>query len=207
MSNTSNAPSPARVLGDLADENRLRVLAAVVLGEARIARIAERASLTEEEVARALGHLLRVGIVAQDENGLHVATSVFADAARTVSVPRVKPDLGDATPEQAAVLQNFVGGDGRVALLLTRAAKRKLVLEYVSNRFEPKREYGEREVNAVLEEVHDDYVTLRRYLSSTRACSSGAPVSTGGRAPRPPSDAPTLSPRGAGSSVGRAGDF
>ena len=164
MANASNAPSPSRVLGDLADENRLRVLAAVVLGESRIARIAERVALTEEEVARAFGHLLSVGIVVQDESGLHADTRVFADAARTVSVPRVKPDLADATPEQAAVLQNFVGGDGRVASLPARAAKRKLVLEYVSNRFEPKREYGEREVNAVLEEVHDDYVTLRRYL-------------------------------------------
>jgi len=57
MSNASNAPSPPRVLGDLADANRLRVLAAVVLGEARIGGIAERALLTEEEVARALGHL------------------------------------------------------------------------------------------------------------------------------------------------------
>ena len=62
------------------------------------------------------------------------------------------------------MLQNFVGGDGRVASLPARAAKRKLVLEHVTNRFEPKREYGEREVNAVLEEVHDDYATLRRYL-------------------------------------------
>ena len=63
------------------------------------------------------------------------------------------------------MLRNFVGGDGRVASLPARAAKRKLVLEYVAaTRFEPKREYGEREVNAVLEEVHDDYVTLRRYL-------------------------------------------
>jgi hypothetical protein len=46
MSNASNAPSPSRVLGDLADENRLRVLAAVVLGEFRIAGIAERALVT-----------------------------------------------------------------------------------------------------------------------------------------------------------------
>ena len=53
MLNASNAPSPSRVLGDLADENRLRVLAAVVLGESRIAGIAERSSLTEEEAARA----------------------------------------------------------------------------------------------------------------------------------------------------------
>ena len=33
-----------------------------------------------------------------------------------------------------------------------------------ATRLEPKREYSEREVNAVLEEFHDDYVTLRRYL-------------------------------------------
>ena len=63
------------------------------------------------------------------------------------------------------MLQNFVGGDGLVASLPARAAKRKLVLEYVTaTRLEPKREYSEREVNAVLEEFHDDYVTLRRYL-------------------------------------------
>ena len=62
------------------------------------------------------------------------------------------------------MLRNFVAGDGRVASLPARAAKRKVVLEYVAMRFEPKREYGEREVNAVLEDVHDDYVTLRRYL-------------------------------------------
>jgi hypothetical protein len=164
MSNASNAPSPSRVLGDLADENRLRVLAAVVLGESRIARIAEGTSLTEDEVARALGHLLSAGIVLQDESGLRVDTVVFADAARTVSAPRVKPDLSGATAEQAAVLRNFVAGDGRVASIPARPAKRKVVLEYVAMRFEPKREYGEREVNAVLEDVHDDYVTLRRYL-------------------------------------------
>ena len=165
MTNASNAPSPSRVLGDLADANRLRVLAAVVLGESRIVEIAERTRLTEDEVARALGHLLSAGIVVQDESGLDVDAKVFADAARTVSMPRTKPDLSDATPEQAAEPRNFVLGDGRVASLPARAAKRKLILEYVaSTRFEPKREYGEREVNVVLEEVHDDYVTLRRYL-------------------------------------------
>ena len=43
-------------------------------------------------------------------------------------------DLGDATPEQAAVLQNVVGGTG------------------ASPRLKPKRQYGARERNAVLEE-------------------------------------------------------
>ena len=164
MSNASNAPSPSRLLGHLADEARLRVLAAVALGEARIAGISERTGLSDEEVARALGHLLGAGVVVQDENGLRVDARVFADAARTVSAPRAKPDLSDATPEQAAVLRNFVDGDGRVATLPAREAKRKLVLQYVATRFEPKRAYDEPEVNALLEHVHDDYVTLRRYL-------------------------------------------
>jgi hypothetical protein len=164
MSNTSNAPSPARVLGHLADENRLLVLAAVVLGEARVTGIAERTGLTDDEVARALGHLLSAGMVVQDENGMHARPRVFAEAARTVSLPRAKPDLSDATLEQAAVLRNFMDGEGHLDALPVRSTKRRLVLEYVATRFEPKREYGEREVNAVLEEVHDDYVTLRRYL-------------------------------------------
>ena len=140
------------------------MLAAVVLGESRVVGVAGRTGLSEEEAARALGHLVSAGIVVQREDGLHADARVFADAARAVSPPRVKPDLSDATPEQAAVLRNFVGGEGRVEALPARAAKRRLVLEYVAERFEPKREYGEREVNAVLEQVHDDYVTLRRYL-------------------------------------------
>jgi hypothetical protein len=164
MSNSSNAPAPSRLLGHLADDTRLRVLAAIVLGEARVVDVAARTGLPEDDVARALGHLLSAGIVVQDAAGLHADTRAFATAARRVSSPRAEPDLSDATPEQAAVVRNFVGGDGRLELLPARHAKRRLVLEYVATRFEPRREYREREVNAVLEEVHDDYVTLRRYL-------------------------------------------
>ena len=160
----SNTPSPARLLGHLADEQRRRVLAAVVLGESRVAGVAHRTGLSEDEAARALGHLVSAGIVTQGEDGLRVEPQVFADAARAVSAPRVKPELSDATAEQAAVLRNFVRGDGRVVSLPVRSAKRKLLLEYVATRFEPDREYAEREVNAVLEQVHDDHVALRRYL-------------------------------------------
>ena len=45
-----------------------------------------------------------------------------------------------------------------------REAKRRLVLEYVAQRFEPDREYDEQQVNGVLLELFDDYVTLRRFL-------------------------------------------
>jgi hypothetical protein len=95
MSNASNAPSPSRLLGHLADDDRLRALAAVVLGETRVAGVADRTGLSEEAAARALGHLVSAGIVVQREDGLHADARVFADAARAVSPPRVNPDLVD----------------------------------------------------------------------------------------------------------------
>jgi hypothetical protein len=35
---------------------------------------------------------------------------------------------------------------------------------HLASRFEPDREYGEDEVNRVLQGVHSDHATLRRYL-------------------------------------------
>ena len=161
---TTATASPARVLGRLADEERLRLLAAVALGASTVRDTAERAGLSEAQAARALAQLVRAGIVADRSAGLQVDLDAFARAAREAAPSRRRPELADATPEQAAVLRNFVDEDGRIRELPARAAKRELVLEYVAARFEPGREYGEKEVNGILLELHDDYVTLRRYL-------------------------------------------
>ena len=126
--------------------------------------VAERTDLSEDEAARALGQLVAAGVVVQGEDGLEVDTRILANAARTASEPRTEPDLSDATPQQATVLRNFVDSEGRIVRLPARAAKRGVVLEYVVARFDDEREYAEPEVNAILEPVHDDYVTLRRLL-------------------------------------------
>lgn len=158
------SPTPAHILGRLADERRLRVLGAVALGDRTLATIAERTALTNDETARAVARLVGAGIVAKTEDGLEVDPGAFAAAARAASTPRQAPDLGDATPEQALVLRNFVDGAGRIQALPAREAKRQLVLEWVAGRFERDREYAERQVNDVLVEIHDDYATLRRFL-------------------------------------------
>jgi len=64
MSSTPQ-PSPALVLGRLADERRLRVFAAIALGATSASEAAERASLSEDETARALAHLVGAGLVRQ----------------------------------------------------------------------------------------------------------------------------------------------
>jgi hypothetical protein len=178
---TAAAATPARVLGRLADEQRLRVLSAVALGATTVREIAERADLSEPETARALAQLLRAGIVSQADNGLQVELGAFARAARAASPERSRPNLDDATAEQAAVLRNFVDGEGRIRELPARAAKRELVLEYAAARFEPNREYAEREVNDALLELYDDYVTLRRYLADAGLLTRKAGVYRRGR--------------------------
>jgi hypothetical protein len=161
---TTSTASPARVLGRLADENRLRVLGAVALGATAVHDIAERARLSDAQTACALGQLVGAGIVTHESTGLRVDLGAFARAAREAAPRRLRPDLADATPAQAAVLRNFVDSAGRIRELPARAAKREVVLEYVVERFEARREYSEREVNDILSALYDDHVTLRRYV-------------------------------------------
>jgi hypothetical protein len=176
-----SAASPARVLGRLADEQRLRVLAAIALGATTVRDTAERAGLSESQTARALGQLVRTGIVSEQGAGLQVDLGAFARAAREASPERRRAELDDATPAQAAVLRNFVDGEGRIRELPAREAKRELVLEYVAARFETGREYAEKEVNEILLELHDDHVTLRRYLVDAGLLTRKAGVYRRGR--------------------------
>jgi len=152
------------VLGRLADEKRMRAFAAVALGAGSVREVANRALLTDDEVARALAHLVGIGLVKEGSAGLEVDLRVLAEAARASSTPRRRPVLEGATPEQEAVARNFVTEDGRLRALPARDAKRRLVLGWVAHRFEPRREYTEKEVNGVLLGVYDDVASLRRYL-------------------------------------------
>jgi len=178
---TTTAASPARVLGRLADENRLRVLGAVALGATAVRDIAERARLSDAETARALGQLVGAGIVSQGSTGLEVDLGAFARAAREAAPARQRPDLADATSAQMAVLRNFVDSEGRIRELPARASKRQVVLEYVAERFEARREYSEREINDDLAELFDDHVTLRRYLVDAGLLTRKAGVYRRGR--------------------------
>lgn len=58
--------------------------------------------------------------------------------------------------------------DGRIERVPARRKARAAVLLEVVSRFEPGREYGEKEVNQVLLGVHEDFAYLRRELVNYR---------------------------------------
>ena len=151
-------PDATRLAGLLASRTNLRVLAAIVLGADTVDAVAEATGLDRSEVDGAICRLVAAGLVS-DEGGLDVDPAAFEEAAR-----KRHPELPDATDEQAAVLRNFVGPDGRLPALPALAARRQQVLEYAAARFERGVEYPEADVNEILRALHDDYVTLRRLL-------------------------------------------
>jgi hypothetical protein len=156
--------TPATIVGLLADERRLKVFAAVALGASTVETASLASGLDVATVQSVLPRLVSAGLIVQAD-GLRVRVDALRDAARD-RPPRDR-DLPGATPEQAAVLRNFVE-DGRLRALPARAGLRRVVLEYLAGMFEEGVEYDEREVNQALRAFHDDYVSLRRYLVDER---------------------------------------
>ncbi|MCC6792918.1 MAG: DUF2087 domain-containing protein [Thermomicrobiales bacterium] len=115
--------------------------------------------------------LVRAKLVAVQRAGqsrvysLNIETlRAFASLVRTDSR---QPDSGDASSdeerERAKVIRDFFDGD-RLKQIPAQRKKRVIVLQHLVARFEPEREYHEREVNDILRPAHDDVATLRREL-------------------------------------------
>jgi hypothetical protein len=164
--------SAATLTGLLGDEQRLRVVAAIALGARTIDDVAQACELEPEDVRRVLPRLIGAGVIA-DDNGLRVDTTPFRVAARD-RAPRLR-ELPGATPQQARVLRNFVE-DGRLRSVPVRVSQRRVVLEYLAERFDRDIDYTEAEVNELLGRFHDDYASLRRYLVDERLLTRSAGI-------------------------------
>ena len=163
----SSAPAAAQIVGLIADDDRLRVVAALALGADSLAEVVDRTGLGVREAAVALDRLTRGGLVVPVRAGrVRLATERVKQAAREAG--RSRGDEHPATDADgggpdAAVLRAFVRGSQLVSIPMVRA-KRLVVLEWLSGRFEPGRVYPEAEANRLLREAHPDHAALRRYL-------------------------------------------
>lgn len=153
----------AAIVGLLAEPARLRVVAAMALGAAKLSELAARTGLSDREVAAAVSRLEAGGLITNDGGVLTLDEAAFRQAARLASATPPGPDFGAAYPADEGVLRAFIR-DGRLRQVPAQASKRKVVLEYIVTVFEPGVRYAEREVNALLSVWYSDYATLRRYL-------------------------------------------
>jgi hypothetical protein len=160
------SPFSARELvGLLADDDRRAVFAALVLGAADRSAAQRASGLDHRAAARAVQRLVDAGLVVEGDGGsLHVLGEAFALAARAEAEREPRPDEHAQAPaEIARVLRSFVR-DGRLVSIPSVHSKRLIVLDWITQRFEPGRRYSESRVNIMLARVHPDTAALRRYL-------------------------------------------
>lgn len=65
-------------------------------------------------------------------------------------------------------LEKYLDTRGKVTTWPGKEKNRLLVLSYLATKFEPEKEYSEQDVNLILMEYTDDYVTRRRDLIEYR---------------------------------------
>ena len=157
---------PEALVGLLAEESRLKVVSAIVLGSTTDPEIAAASGLDPKTVRQALERLIRGGLVETTTTGLlRVAGERFKEAAQAAAAARPQPrpeELG-ATADQASVLRNYLV-DGKLGHIPAQRSKRLVVLDFLAGQFELGRTYPEEQVNYLLGRFHVDYAALRRYL-------------------------------------------
>lgn len=154
----------ATLLGLLADDDRLRVVAALALGARTPTEVAETAGLTVPRAGRALARLTSGGLVEQEKDGYRLLAERFRDALESLSrpTPETLPESGRG-PDADRVLRAFFR-DGRLTSIPAVHSKRLVVLDYLAALFEPGEAYPEAAVNERLVAFHPDVAALRRYL-------------------------------------------
>jgi len=149
--------------GLLAEPDRLKVYAAVVLGADLPSAVAERTGLPPRSVVAALRRLQQGGLLDVADGRFGARFDAFKDSVREYAPPVAETEPLDPDRQKDAVLRTFIV-DGRLVQVPAARAKRLVILEHLAACFEPGLKYPEKAVDAILRAWHPDYASLRRYL-------------------------------------------
>ena len=156
--------SARMLVGLLAEPERRRVVASLILAAGDLDAIVAATGLQPREVVDALDRLTTAGLVEVGSDGVYVLLEeAFKMAARAEHESSGSTDDASELDPDARVLARSIV-DGRLAQLPRKRSKRLVVLDHMAQVFEPGVRYAEREVNATLRSFDEDVATLRRHL-------------------------------------------
>jgi hypothetical protein len=159
----------------LGDPSRLRILGAVAERPRTGKELGDLLGVGPPTVSHHVAKLVEAGLIAVTRDGQSrvYALDEAALSALTRLVarrPELKLPVGTTAEadeaearERAKVIRDFFDGL-RLKQIPAQRKKRVIVLQHLLTRFEPRREYPEKDVNAILREAHEDVATLRREL-------------------------------------------
>jgi ArsR family transcriptional regulator len=154
----------------LLDPERLRIAGVLASGPANRMELAEATGLSHKDLARQLAAMQELGLIRlqqpvpahPDHYSRYELDSETFRAARQ-AMGKYKGTRPRPTDSRERTLDIFMPG-GKLVALPKKQEQIVTVLEEMASRFEAGRQYSEREVNVILEEVNEDYCTPRRLL-------------------------------------------
>ena len=159
--------SALAILKALADDTRLRIVRALQEKDMYVELLAERLALSAPTVSFHLKKLTAAGLVDARREQYYTMYSLRREIFNTTLSALLddgSSPVSDALREEQyrrKVIRSFMP-DGRCETLPAQVKKRMIIYQEIYSRFDPSRTYTEREVNAIIAEVHDDFCTVRR---------------------------------------------
>lgn len=165
----------------LGDETRLKIVHLLMTGERNVGELAALLDLTEATVSHHLSKLRTAGILTLRSDGNQRFYSLNQQTLQRKGQCMMALDTFRFAVEEvvesdyswldALGLDDFARKtlrdcteNQRLTHIPRKRAKLIVVLEWLVTFFERDRVYSEREINAILKERYDDYVSLRRDL-------------------------------------------
>lgn len=168
----------------LADENRLRLCDWLAVSEYNVTQLAQKLDVSEPTVSHHLTRLREAGLVNLRTAGtqrfyrLNPTAIVtlqallgrlgkFSQSDKSASDDGWIAALPAAFSADDRALLREMTHNGRLKFLPNLRVKKhrmELVLRWLASRFEADRTYTEKEVNAIIQAVHEDFASLRRHL-------------------------------------------
>ena len=169
-----------RPLQALADETRLHILELLARsGELPTQEIIAQLDQSQPNVSRHLKQLVAAGFVEEQRaDGANKryrldpkqVDSTFWTLRQLLSAENYREPEPDARDDQPLALRRFLDAQGRVTARPAKRQDQGLVLEYLAAKIARGREYGEREINEIINRWHTyhDHATIRRELFNAR---------------------------------------
>ena len=155
----------------IADDTRLKILRALNEKDMYVELLAERLQLSAPTVSFHMKKLQAAGLVDARREQYYTMYSLRRElfqATLSALVLQDESSLGEEMREEQyrrKVLRAFMP-NGYCETLPAQVKKRLIVYQEIYRQFEAGRDYPEKEVNAIISKMHDDFCTVRRAFVS-----------------------------------------
>jgi ArsR family transcriptional regulator len=153
----------------LGDETRLKILRALSERDMYTELLAERLQLTAATVSFHMKKLQAAGLVDARKEQYYTVYSLHREVLSLTIKELVAPESESSNTAEALreemyrrkVIKTFMPF-GTCKTMPAQVKKRMIIYEEIMKQFETGRAYTEKEVNAIISNIHDDYCTVRR---------------------------------------------